>query len=52
LYADDQIIIAKSDDESQMAVNELNKIIKKYDLKRPLPKQKQWKCGNNIKRSN
>jgi hypothetical protein len=29
----DQVIIAKSDDELQMAVNELNKIIKKYDMK-------------------
>jgi beta-xylosidase len=33
LYADDQVIIAKSEDELQMAVNDLNKIAKKYNIK-------------------
>jgi hypothetical protein len=33
LYADDQLIIAESEDELQIAVNELNKIVKKYDMK-------------------
>jgi hypothetical protein len=32
LYADDKVIIAESEDELQIAVNELNKI-KKYDMK-------------------
>jgi hypothetical protein len=30
LYADDQILIKKSEDQLQIAVNELNKIGKKY----------------------
>jgi hypothetical protein len=33
LYADDQIIITKSEDELQIADNEPNKIGKKYDMK-------------------
>jgi hypothetical protein len=33
VYVDDQAMIGKSNDELQMAVNELNKIIKKYDMK-------------------
>jgi hypothetical protein len=33
LYADDQVIIAKSESELQMAVNKLHKIAKKYDMK-------------------
>jgi hypothetical protein len=33
MYADVQVIIAKSDDELQVAVNEINKRIRKYDMK-------------------
>ena len=33
LYADDQVIIAKSEDGLQRAVNELNKVCQKYDMK-------------------
>jgi hypothetical protein len=32
-HSDDQIIIATSENELQMAVNELNKVAKKYDMK-------------------
>jgi hypothetical protein len=35
-------MIAKSIDELQIAVNELNEIIKRYDMKYSFPKQKQW----------
>jgi hypothetical protein len=33
LYADDQDTRAKSDEKLQMAVNEVNKINKKYEMK-------------------
>jgi hypothetical protein len=33
MYADHQVIIAEPEDELQIAVNELNKVIKKYDTK-------------------
>jgi hypothetical protein len=33
LYADDQIIIAESEDELQIILNEFNKTVKKYDMK-------------------
>jgi hypothetical protein len=33
LYADDQVIKAESEDELQISVKELNKIVKKYDMK-------------------
>jgi hypothetical protein len=39
-YAHDQVITEKSDDELQKAVNTLNKIITKYDMKIFSPKQK------------
>jgi hypothetical protein len=49
LYADDQVIIAKSEDELQMAVNELNRIAKKYDMKLSTSKTKTiGVCGKNI----
>jgi hypothetical protein len=46
-----EVIIAKSDDELQMAINELNKIIKKSDMKISLSKTKAMGfCGENIER--
>jgi hypothetical protein len=46
LCADDHVIIAKSEDELQMAANELNKIAKKYDMKISTSKTKSiGVCG-------
>jgi hypothetical protein len=51
LYADDQVIIAKSEDELQMAVNELNKIVKKCETKISTSKTKAiGVCSKNIQR--
>jgi hypothetical protein len=51
LYADDQVIIAKSENELQMAVNKLHKIAKKYDMKISTSKTKAiGVCGKNIQR--
>ena len=33
LYADDQMILAKTEDELQIAANTLNKIAQKYNMK-------------------
>jgi beta-xylosidase len=41
LYADDQVIIAESEDELQIAANELNKTVKKYYMKTSTTKIKQ-----------
>jgi hypothetical protein len=42
---------AKSNDKLQIAVNELNEIIKRYDMKYSFPKQKQWdSVEKNMKR--
>jgi hypothetical protein len=40
LYVDDQVVVAESNDKLQMAVNELNKIIKKYEMTISLSKTK------------
>jgi hypothetical protein len=51
LYAD-QVIIAKTEHELQMAVNELNKTAKKYDMKISTSKTKTiGVCGTNIQRA-
>jgi hypothetical protein len=51
LYADDQVIIAKSENELQMVVNKLHKIAKKYDMKISTSKTKAiGVCGKNIQR--
>jgi beta-xylosidase len=51
LYTDDQVIVAESEDELQMAVNELNRIVKKYDMKISTTKTKTiGLCGKNIQR--
>jgi uncharacterized protein with PhoU and TrkA domain len=51
LYADDQVIIAESEDELQTAANELKKIVKKYDIKISTTKTKTiGLCGKNIQR--
>jgi hypothetical protein len=51
LYADDQVIIAESKDELQMAVNELNKIAKKCNMKISSSKTKTvGLCGKIIQR--
>jgi hypothetical protein len=49
LHANDQVVIAKSKDELQMAVNELNKSAKEYDMKISTSKTKEiGVCGKNI----
>jgi retron-type reverse transcriptase len=51
LYADDQVIIAKSEDELQMTVNELNKIVKKCEMKMSSSKTRTVVlCGENKQR--
>jgi hypothetical protein len=51
LYAYDQVIIAESEDALQIAVNELNKIVKKYDVKISTTKTKTiGLCGKNVQR--
>jgi hypothetical protein len=52
LYADDQVIIAESEEDLQIAVNELNKIVKKYDMKISTAKTKTiGLCGKTFKGS-
>jgi hypothetical protein len=52
LYADDQVIIAESVDELQIAVNKLNRIVKKYDMKISASKTKTiGLCSKNFKGS-
>jgi hypothetical protein len=50
LHADNQIIITKSEDELQIAVNELNKIGKKYDMKISISKKSMGLCGKDTQR--
>jgi beta-xylosidase len=51
LYADNQIIVAKSKDEIQMAANKLNKTAKKYDMKISSSKTKTIRlCDKNLLR--
>jgi hypothetical protein len=51
MYADNQVIITKTEDELQMAENELNKIIKKYDTKIFSSRTKTIEfCGKNVQR--
>jgi hypothetical protein len=51
LYADDQVMVAESEDELQIAVNKFNKIVKKYDMKVPTTKTKTiGLCSKNIQR--
>jgi hypothetical protein len=39
LYGDDQVMLSKSDEELEIKVN--GELIKEYNMKIPLPKQKQ-----------
>jgi hypothetical protein len=49
LYSDDQVIKTKSEDETQMAVNELTKTAKKNDMKISSSKTKTIELyGRNI----
>jgi hypothetical protein len=51
LYADDQLLVAKSEDELQMAAHRLSNIAKKYNLKISTSKTKSMgMCGNEIRR--
>jgi hypothetical protein len=51
LHADDQVLIAKSEDELQMAAHQLSNIAKKYNLKISTSKTKSMgMCGNEIRR--
>jgi hypothetical protein len=51
LYANDQILITKSEDELQIALNELNKIGKKCDMKTSTSKTKSMGlCGKYTQR--
>jgi hypothetical protein len=52
LYAGDLVVIAKSEDKLQKAVNEPNKIAKKYDVKMSTSKTKEMGfCGKNVNRN-
>jgi hypothetical protein len=51
MYVDGQVIMAKSEDDLQMTVNELNKIVKKYDMKMSHSETKTIRfCGKNKQR--
>jgi hypothetical protein len=51
LFADDQIMVAKTEDELQTAANTLNKIARKCNLKISITKTKAMAiCGKNIQR--
>jgi hypothetical protein len=52
LYADDQMILAKTEDEMQVAAHTLNKIARKYSMKISTTKTKSVAvCGKNIQRA-
>jgi hypothetical protein len=44
LYADDQILMATSEDELQTMAYHLNLIARKYKMNIPTSKQNQWQC--------
>jgi hypothetical protein len=51
LYADDQILLATSEDELQLASHQLNKIAKEYNMSVSTEKTKAMAmCGNTIQR--
>jgi hypothetical protein len=51
LYADDQVLTAKSEDELQVAALRLSNIAKKYNLKISTSKTKSLgMCGNEIRK--
>ena len=53
LYADDQMIFAKTADELQIATNTLNKIARKYNKKISTTKPESLAIrGKNIQRAN
>lgn len=48
VYADDQVLLAPTDDDLQRAVTGLNYILKVHIFKYWKAKQKQWDCKENI----
>ena len=45
LYADDQILMATSEDDLQTMAHHLNLIARKYKMTILIQKQNQWQCG-------
>jgi len=45
LYADDQILVATSDDDLQTMAYHLKLIARKYKMNISSKKQNQWQCG-------
>ena len=45
LYADDQILMATTEDELQTMAHYLNLIARKYKVTISSTKQNQWQCG-------
>ena len=45
LYADDQILMATSEDDLQTTAHHLNLIARKYKMTISSTKQNQWQCG-------
>lgn len=51
VYADDQVLISKWEDELQISAHHLNTISKKYNLKISTSKRKEMgMCGSDIRR--
>ena len=50
LYADDQILMATSEDDLQTMVHHLNLIARKYKMTISSTKTNQWQCGGTIYR--
>ena len=50
LYADDQILLATSEDDLQTMAHHLNLIARKYKRPYLVQKQNQWQCGGTTYR--
>jgi len=49
-YADDQILMATSEDDLQTMAYHLNLIARKYKMTNPAQKLNQWQCGGTTYR--
>jgi beta-xylosidase len=51
LYADDKMILAKTEDDLQIALNTLNEVAQKYNLKISTTKTRSMAiCGKNMQK--
>ena len=50
LYADDQILMATSEDDLQTMAHHLNLMARKYKMTLSSTKTNQWKCGETTYR--